>query len=111
MEVLNMLVNAKVWKLSSDRLQRVRNSEYEKNIRSVITCNHNCTIISTELNVGDWCLFQTDDDNGCIIGLVLNFAYMINQTWRNIEYSNNFVNFVISDKKQIGVLSLVWRRQ
>lgn len=71
------LLNAKVSKLSSDRLQRVRNSEYEKNVRSVITRNCNCTIISEKVSIGDWCLFQTDDGNDCIIGLVLGFAYTI----------------------------------
>jgi len=94
---------------SSDRLQRVRNLEYEKNVQSVIIRNHNCTITSKELSVGDWCLFQTDDGNGCIIGLVLGFAYMTSQTWRNIEYSNNFAN--ISGKRsrlEDYVIGLTW---
>lgn len=97
------LFNTKVSKLSSDRLQRVRSSEYEKNVRSTITRNRNCTITSEEVSIGDWCLFQTDNGDGYIVGLVLSFAYMTGQTWRSIEYSNNFAN-VSGNKKQIGVL-------
>lgn len=97
------LLSTNVSKLSSDRLQRVRTSEYEKNIRSTETHKYNGTITCEEVSIGDWCLFQRSDGDNCIIGLVLSFAYMRGSTWRSIEYSNTFAN-VSGNKKPIGVL-------
>lgn len=90
-------------KLSSDRLQRVKNSEYEKNLPLSKPGISDCTILSKEVFIGDWCLFETVDGDKCNIGLVLSFAYTSGKTWKNIEYSNTFAN-VTGNKKPIGVL-------
>lgn len=99
-------------KLSSDRLQRVKASEYEQNISKNIrsTENHfdsNRAKICEEIFVGDWCLFKSEDNNNnCMLGLVLGLAYTCGTTWISMEYSNNFAK-IKGNKKNRSLMSLV----
>lgn len=98
------LLNSNVAKLSSDRLQRVRTAETAKSIRNNETpITINCIRISDEINIGDWCLFEKVDDDKCVIGIVLSFAYINGKTWKSIEYSSTFAR-VSGNTKSIGVL-------
>lgn len=99
------LLNSNNSKLSNDRLQRVRTSEYEKYSASNITPV--CDIHKSEkIFVEDWCLFKKIDSENCLIGLVLGFAYVDGKTWKSVEFSNNYAN-VIGNKKNWHFMPLV----
>lgn len=99
------MLNRTAGKLSSVRLERVRQSEYQRRSETQSVCSYQSLAIHTELNVGDWCLFEKEDCSSCLIGVILDFAYMDGSTWRKIEFSSNFAN-VSGNKETVGVLCL-----
>lgn len=99
-----LLTNTK-HSLSSDRLQRVRDEEFNKQQKGCTTqrtrlTKDNCLQINQEVFVGDWCLFYFE--KRFVIGLILSFSYITGTTYRTREYSRNFAS--VSSEKKIGTL-------
>lgn len=89
-------------KLSSDRLLRVKQCE---NLKESLVLNKSIKNVGKNdyITVGDWCLFhkavpETGGSIKSLIGMVLDFAYLNQKTWRQTEYAKSFVN--ISDLKK-----------
>ena len=58
--------------------------------------------VANQVHFFDLCLFKDPKDQG-LIGAVLAFSYMDENTWQAAEYSSHFVN-VTGKQKAIGVL-------
>lgn len=100
------LLNNQKTKLSSDRLERVKVSDYQKLSSLPRTSNSgyiNFAVVCEEIFIGDWGLFKQIDGPKCLVGMVLGFGYMEGKTWKSIEYSSNFAK-VTGNKKPIGLL-------
>lgn len=89
-------------KLSSDRLQRVQQSEVSKNSRDGEIFDHDDVYIGNKILINDLCVFQQPGKPG-LIGLVSGFAYLDEKTWRGTEYSSHYAN-VTGNSRAIGVL-------
>ncbi|XP_043289665.1 uncharacterized protein [Venturia canescens] len=95
--------------LSSDRLQRVRESELNTFVkRGQYKRDDKCFIKKNdEIHIGDWCLFKKKKvgkgSPKCFMGLVLNFAYTDGTTKKSQEYSSHYAR-VKENTKEIGVL-------
>ncbi|XP_077255597.1 uncharacterized protein LOC143893755 [Temnothorax americanus] len=95
-------------KLSSDRLQRVRESELTTYIQKSRFAQRNDEYKKCdEIFIGDWCLFKRLNNKKCYIGHILSFAYTNGKTkgkmWKSIEYSKSFAK-TEGNSKDIGVL-------
>lgn len=89
--------------MSSDRLQRVKISECEKNEKSSNEPNSTCVSKCDTISISDWCLFEKINNKKCLIGNVLSFAYLNGKTWKSTEYSSTFAN-VNNNRNPIGIL-------
>lgn len=97
------LLSLQISKLSSDRLYRVRASEYGKKGRDLGSPKVTSVTEAKEIFLGDGCIFQRIDSEDFIAGLVLSFFYTTGETWKVKEYSNFYAN-ISGNKKSIGVL-------
>lgn len=78
-------------KLSSDRNSRVRESAdrepYKVRDQEITGASK-----LNEIYIQDYCLFQSDDSNYCLIGAINGFGHMEKKTWTEIAYRKNHVN-------------------
>lgn len=99
-------MNNQKTKLSSDRLERVRTSDYQKVASLPRTSNSgyiDSAVVCEEIFIGDWGLFKKINGPKCLVGIVLGFGYMEGKTWKNLEYSSNYAK-VSGNKKPVGLL-------
>lgn len=104
------LLNQSAGKLSNDRLQRVQEIERKKkSVRRDLVLD---TQVCEEVHLGDWCLFEIPEQEAgqskCLIGLVLQFAYLEERVWRKISYSSEYAR-VQNNSQTIGVLCTWYR--
>lgn len=93
--------------LSNDRLSRVQGCELEDgNNDQQIDVSVVCEL--EKIYILDWCLFENPNTGKCLLGHVLQFAYMDETTWRKIEFTKPSANVHVETKtgeeKRIGVL-------
>lgn len=75
-------------KISSDRLQRVQESESDQ--ISALYSSQCCSSPSVEdyVSIGDWCAFKTDRPGTIEIGRIISFSYLTGATRKQMQYSS-----------------------
>lgn len=104
------LMNREKSKLSSDRLERVKTSDYQKLSSLSRTSNSrhiDSPVVCEEVFIEDWGLFKKTDSSKCLVGMVLGFGYMEGKTWKSLEYSNNFAKVSGNKKTYWVIVSMV----
>ena len=90
-------------RLSTDRLERVKHSEFKRDISFSIESDKDNVTELEEICIGDWCMFKKEDSDSCLLGLILGFAYPSGKTWKSKEFSGNFAR-IHGNRREIGVL-------
>ena len=88
---------------STDRLERVKHSQFKSDVSLPIDSDKNNVTELDEICIGDWCIFKNEGSDSCLLEFVLGFAYPSGETWKSIEFSGNFAR-IHGNKREIGVL-------
>lgn len=96
------LLNEFTGKLSSDRLLRVRQLEYESFKSNDVKLSANFLDKCDEINIDDWTIFNRIDSHKCLVGLVLGFGYLSGTTGKTKEYSSTFAK-IRGNQRDVGV--------
>lgn len=91
---------------SSDRLQRVKESDINRHFKSTnIESNNVISLLQkrAEIYIGEWVLFSHEDK--ATIGLILSFAYLCGKTFREREYTLEFAP--VENKKKTKTISVL----
>ena len=91
-------------KLSSDRIMRVRESEFippsrDGNISEI----PNVVEELEQISIGDYCLFQIPKQSHLLIGLIKGFANLNESNWKKTAYKKQCVNLTEANKEKVGV--------
>ena len=96
----NHLLNRENVQLSNDRLLRVR----EEQPNHLLNRENVRNVVETFVKIGDTCIFKRLDTEKYLIGIIVQFSYLMGNK-RERQYSSNYIDMSTDSFKSIGTFA------